>query len=360
MRVAVLGATGMIGNHTVRALLAGKHEVVVLHRASSKLDVLRGLTFAARVTDLDQRDSLTQVLRDVDGLIHCAAYYPTKPARWQDEVMVAAAQQHAVLDAAEAAKVRRIVYLGASIALPKSPDRCPGTEALVYTARPPNKAPYVQVKWELDRIARERAAAGLPVMIGIPSMCFGEYDRGPTTGRLIVDIANQALPGYVRGDRNVIYAGDAGRGLALVLEKGRPGERYLLTGANTTMDELVPLIANVAGVPAPRKVVPLFAAKLLSRWQETRYRLFGGELPRLSSTALAVISAGQFLDGAKAQHELGFTAATSIEDAIRRACGWFVAEGYVRTLTNPPTLGATSPDAEPRCHTAGERDDHAH
>jgi nucleoside-diphosphate-sugar epimerase len=323
----------MIGQHTARALAARGHSLVVLHRASSDLKPLRDLQFEPREIDLAQPDKLKQQLSGLDGLIDCAGYYPTKPAPWKAEVRVARDQLNRVIDAAEAARVPRMVYLGAAIALPRRQDGKPGNEEGVYSERPGNAAPYVQVKWEMDRLARERSSASLPISIAIPSMCFGEYDRGPTTGRLIVDIANGKLSAYIRGQRNVIYAGDAGRGIALVLEKGRAGERYLLTGENLTMDELVPLIARVCEVKAPHKVAPLWLAKSLSFLQETRYRMFGGALPTLTSTAIAVLSSGQFLDGQKAKAELGFEHEVSVEAAIRRALTWFSAHGYVQANT---------------------------
>jgi nucleoside-diphosphate-sugar epimerase len=181
----------------------------------------------------------------------------------------------------------------------------------------------------MDKLARERAAAGLPLSIAIPAMCFGEYDRGPTTGRLITDIANHKLSAYMRGNRNVVYTGDAGRGITLTLERGRPGERYLLTGTDISMDELVPLIARIAEVPAPTTVAPLWLAKALGKLQELRYNYLKGPLPALSSTAIAVLSSGQFLDGEKARRELGYSPEVSLEGAIRRALDWFIAEGYV-------------------------------
>src|SRR5262249_54058603 len=144
----------------------------------------------------------------------------------------------------------------------------PGHADLSYSAIPPDKTAYLQVKWRMDQIAREQARAGLPLVVAIPSMCFGEYDKGPTTGRLIIDIANRKLPGFIRGKRNLIYSGDAGRGLVIACEEGRAGERYLFTGTNISMDELVPLIARLAGVEPPRRVIPLPLARLVANLQE--------------------------------------------------------------------------------------------
>ena len=176
--------------------------------------------------------------------------------------------------------------------------------------------------------AQAEARKGLPVAIGIPTMSFGEFDPGNTTGRFIIEMARGTLPGFVDGRRNVIYAGDAGRGLVCVCEDGRAGERYLLTGENLTMQQLMEKVAQATGAPMPR-TVPLPVARTLSAWQTFRYRHLRGPEPKISESAIAVMSAGQFLDGSKAQLELGFQAQVSVDEAIGRALKWFRAKKMV-------------------------------
>lgn len=91
MRIGIIGATGMIGHHTALAVQLQGHELVVLHRATSNLDTLADLNFTSAIADLDFTDSLTAALRDLDAVINCAAYYPTKPAPWRTEVQAAIA-----------------------------------------------------------------------------------------------------------------------------------------------------------------------------------------------------------------------------------------------------------------------------
>lgn len=330
MRIAIIGATGMLGHHAARAAVARGHQLHVVHRASSKLELLHDLRFSAATADLDDAESLAAALDGADAVINCAGYYPTVPRPWQEDVRIALAQMDNFYGACGRHRLAKIVYLGGAIALRRHPQGEPGDESLSYPGQPESRNPYVQVKWAMDAQARQRAAEGLPIVIGIPSMTFGEFDPGPTTGRLIVEIANGTLPGYVRGKRNVIYAGDAGIGLVRVAEDGRVGERYLLTGENLTMDELAGRIAAIAGVEPPRPV-PLPMARLVSQIQTLRFRLVGGALPRVDATAIAVMSAGQFLSGAKARAELGFQAQTPVDEAISRALRWFRDNGYVET-----------------------------
>ena len=329
MRIAVVGATGMIGHHVARAVVEQGHELVVIHRPSSNLEQLSDLSFRSATGDLNDTDSLKSALRDVDSVINCAAYYPTAPRPWKKEVDRALTQMENFYRACESHSLSRIVYLGAAIALPRHPEGLPGHADLVYPGQPASKNPYLQVKWALDQQAREKAKGGLPVVIGIPSMTFGEYDDVPTTGRLIRDIANQELPAYVRGNRSLIYAGDAGLGLVKACEQGRIGERYIFTTVNTTMDQLMEEIARQAQVTPPRPV-PLAAAKTVAKLQAWRYRFLGGDVPTLNDTAIAVLSAGQFLQAEKAEQELGFTPTVGLEEMIRRTLSWFRQQGYVR------------------------------
>ena len=252
MRVAILGATGMLGHHAAIAARAAGHELVVLHRAGSDLSRLAELRAESRVIDVADVDSMVAALSGCDALIHAAAYYPTLPRPWREDLELAMRGLDAVLDAAERAGTGRIVYLGAAIALQRRDDGRPADETCDYPAEPGSTNPYVRCKWAMDRRCRERAAAGLPVSIAIPAMTFGEHDHGPSTGQLITRLANGTMPNYVRGNRNVIYAGDAGRGLVRVAEAGRPGERYLLTGENTDMDALIGRIAAICGRPVPK------------------------------------------------------------------------------------------------------------
>ncbi|GAB5522146.1 MAG: NAD-dependent epimerase/dehydratase family protein [Roseivirga sp.] len=328
MKLGIIGGTGMLGHHLAIAAQLRQYEVTIIHRASSDLSRIADLTYQSRVADLNDRGSLIRAMEGLDMVANCGAYYPTLPKPLSQEIKTARLQMQFFLDAIKEAGIQRALYLGGAIAMPKAKSG-QGHEELYYDKAPENPAPYVQVKWLMDKMAREAAADGLPIIIGIPPMTFGEYDYGPTTGRLIVDLANETLPAYIKGDRNVVYARDAGRGLLLALEKGRFGERYLITGHNTTTEDLVAAICKRAEVPLLKKTLPLGLAKVISKLQEVRYTLFKGTPPTLSSTAIAVLAGGQHLDGSKAKEELGYEPDLTIEDAIQRAHQWFIKEKYI-------------------------------
>jgi len=328
MKIALLGATGMLGHHTALALAARGHDLVVIHRPGSRLDRIADLRFEARPGDAeDSTGTLATSLAGVDVLVHAAAWYPPAPQPPGVDEHRAEQQMRAVLTAAKTASCR-LVYVGGAIALAPHPRGEPADETSVYVGTPASRNGYLRAKWRMDTMAMAAASSGQHVSIAIPAMTFGEFDYGPTTGKLILGIANGSFPKYLPGKRNVIHGGDAGIGIALVAERGRSGERYLLTGENIAMDDLTARIARHAGVPAP-KPAPLAVARLLAKWNSWRYLRFGGAVPALDETALAIITAGQFLDGRKAEAELGFKATVSIDDAIARTIRWFRSVGML-------------------------------
>ncbi len=329
MKLGIIGGTGMLGHHLAIAATFKQYELVLIHRKSTDLSKVGDLKFESRIADLNDRGALIRAFEGLDYVVNAGAYYPTLPRPLAAELKTARHQMHFFLDAVKEAGIKRALYIGGAIAIPKVNSGLANEEG-VYPEAPDNSAPYVQVKWLMDKMAREAASEGLPIVIGIPSMTFGEYDYAPTTGRLIVELSNQTLPAFIHGKRNVVYAGDAGKGLLLALEKGRFGERYLIGGKNTDTSEIVELICKRAGVPKLEKTLSLKLAKLVSRFQETKYSLMGGKPPTLSSTAVAVLASGQHLDINKAKRELGYQPELEPEDAIFRAYEWFRKEHYIK------------------------------
>ena len=77
-RALVLGATGMIGAHVVRACLKRGFETRAFVRPSSDRRNLRGLTVQTAAGDLGNQESIARALEGCDLVIHAAAPYPQK------------------------------------------------------------------------------------------------------------------------------------------------------------------------------------------------------------------------------------------------------------------------------------------
>ncbi len=331
-KIGVIGATGMLGHHVAKCIQSDpENTLTAIHRPTSDLSSISDLKYLSSIADLNNRESLIESFKDLDYVLNCGAYYPTVPKSLKDEIKVARHQMNNFIDAVRESGIKKALYLGGSIAIPKAKNGI-ANEDENYVASPKSTSAYVQVKWMMDKMAQEAGKKGIPIVIGIPSMTFGEYDFGPSTGRIITNTVNQTLPGYVNGNRNVVYAGDAARGLLSACLHGNIGDRYLITGENIAMEDLLQKIIAIAGIDKMPKEVPLGLAKLVSKIKMTKYKLFGGEVPLLNDTAIAVMSAGQFLNGDKAKNELGYEPKTSIHETIKRTIEWFKQNNYITDI----------------------------
>jgi dihydroflavonol-4-reductase len=116
---------------------------------------------------------------------------------------------------------------------------------------------------------------------------------------------------------------DAARAMILAAEKGRVGERYLVSEKMISNAEVVRIAADAAGVPPPTKVLPLPAAYALAALGTAKARLRGRD-ERLTLNALRLMRAEAPVDCSKARRELGWQP-RPVEESIREAAQWWVA-----------------------------------
>jgi len=132
MRIAVVGATGMLGQHVARHTLRAGHDLIALYRNPRLPNSLTDLRCEARKADLDDLDSLRRGLRGADAVIHCAAYYPGAPKSIREELATAARLSDNFYKACAGQALKKVVYVGAAIALPRSSDRKPSDGSQSY------------------------------------------------------------------------------------------------------------------------------------------------------------------------------------------------------------------------------------
>ncbi len=107
--------------------------------------------------------------------------------------------------------------------------------------------------YHASKVRQERAAlrANLPVVTVLPTAPIGPGDARPTpTGQMVLDVMRGRIPAYVNSAMNVVAVEDAGRAHVLALQRGRPGQRYLIGGQNLSLAEVMGLIAQPGGPAA--------------------------------------------------------------------------------------------------------------
>lgn len=320
--VFVTGATGFIGRHVLDALVAAGYPARVLVRPGRAIDNLPAGCSPVE-GDLRRPGDLAPAIAGCRYLVHVAALYTFGPRQRGDVWATNVIGTSGLLEAAQLAGVERAVVTSSSATVGPARGGRPATES--------DRADVADglSAYHGSKIAQERAAfaARIPTVLVLPTMPVGPGDARPTpTGKMIVDFMRGRMFASLPGGMNVVPVEDVARGHVLALERGRPGERYLLGGENLPLARLWALLAQICGRPVPRAEIPYRAAWGLGWLDEVRCRLTGAQ-PLVPLEGVHMARHNMFVNWDRARTELGYEA-TPVAGALERAVDWYRAHGY--------------------------------
>jgi dihydroflavonol-4-reductase len=323
----VTGASGFVGAAVVRALLAQGERVRALVRASSDRRNLTEPSIDIVTGDITDRSSLGTAVRGCRFVFHVAADYRL----WApDPRPMYAANVDGSLNVIEAAAehgVERVVYTSSVAVLGIHADRTPADERSPVSIAD-MIGPYKRSKYVAEEAVKRRAAElALPLVVVNPSTPIGPGDVRPTpTGRIIVDAATGRMPAFVDTGLNLVHVDDVARGHVLALERGAVGERYILGGADMTLEQILGLVAKHCGRKAPWLRLPRAGIYPVAAISEIIARITRKE-PRVTLDGLRMAKKHMYFSSRKAQEALGYRWREP-RLAIGAAIDWFKSNGY--------------------------------
>lgn len=319
------GATGFIGANVARAMLARGDRVRCLVRKANRC--VEGLDVELITTAMGDSSGLSAAAKGTDGVLHVAGTFDPGPGgdNRMREIHVDAAG--ALITAARQADVP-FLYCSSSITVGYGPHSSPGDEASplkpdqVYGTRGPLRA-YYESKLAGERLTR--AAGGIIVN---PDFVLGPWDIKPTSGQLLLSMARHPVPLFPRGGKCFIDAQDCALGHVLAIERGEPGQRYLLGNHNLSYREFLSLAARAVGRRAPVLPIPNLALRVAGNAGRALQRVDAHRFAGLDPVLLLAMQEGRYRSGQRARDELGLPV-TPMETTISTALGWFREHGYL-------------------------------
>lgn len=327
-RALVTGSTGFLGANLVAGLNERHIDVVGLRRKNSPEDAVDGLRLTSVVGDILDANSLVPAMAGVDWVFHVAAVadYWRTPADTIYKVNVDGSRN--VFKAAIKAGVKKVVYTSSSAAvgMPR-PGRLLMDENDHFNLKP-DAFYYGHSKQVAEDALREYIADGLDAVSVLPSAVIGPRDLKFNVGELIVQALKPALPimPLPHGGLNYIDVRDCVDGHIAAAEKGRTGERYLLTGHNMTHRQTMDNVNQALGTTVPVVELPRWvfgpAAELVGVLQK-----LGAQLPVDKGR---VLHSREFIyyDNHKAVSELGLSIRPFV-DSVRDAYEWYIENDYL-------------------------------
>ena len=328
MLVFLTGATGFVGSHVARALAEQGADLRLLVRTNSNTKNIADLKADLVTGDLRDPASLEKAVAGCEVIFHVAADYRLWVRDPEEMYRANVEGTRAILNAAPKNNVRRVVYTSSVATMGFTANGQPADENSPVSLD--NMiGPYKRSKFMAEQVAIEAARDGIDVVIVNPTTPVGERDIRPTpTGRIIVDFLKKKFPAYVDTGLNLVDVTECARGHIAALERGRSGERYILGGENLTLKQILDKLAAITGLPSPKIRVPYVLALATGVVDEIVTGRIRGREPRATIDAVRMGRKKMFVTSAKAEQELGWKV-VSVNDALRRATGWFRENGYV-------------------------------
>jgi dihydroflavonol-4-reductase len=313
----VIGANGFLGSHVTRQLVADGAHVRAMVRGDADTRSIDDLDVTRFHGDVFDTATLREAMAGCDVVYYCVvdtrAWLRDPAPLFETNV----AGLRNVLDVAATAGLDKFVFTSSYVIVGRRRGRR-ATEADQIRRR--GLTPYVRSRVQAeDLVMRYAAKSGLPAVAMCVATTYGGGDWGRTPhGAFIAGTVFGKLPFTMNGIRlEAVGVDDAARALILAAENGRNGERYLISERMISNAEVVAIAADEAGVPPPRRLIPVPALYGMGALGSLKARLTGKDA-ELSLASVRMMRAETEIDHSKAIRELGWQP-RPVEESIREA-----------------------------------------
>lgn len=324
MKIFMTGATGFIGTSTVRHLTEQGHQLTCLVRDRSRATELNEMGCDLVDGDLSGQDRLAEQMQGSDAVIHNAALYEVGIPESRHQALKEANVDGTanVLGACLTSGIPRVLYVSTCAVFGNTRH-----EIVDESFERPDldfSSYYEETKYEAHQIAKDLIKnENLPCVIAQPAGVYGPDDHSALAGTLNNFLEGKMpmmpFPDFGTG---LAHVDDVASGLALILDKGKIGESYILTSDNVTMREIIETAGGIVGRKAPSRAMPTGLLKLLQPIGPLVGKIMG-QPPNLRELIKSTDGVTFWANPEKAKKELGFRP-RDLETGLRDT---FTAEG---------------------------------
>jgi dihydroflavonol-4-reductase len=330
--VLLTGATGFLGYHVARRLNEIGVRPRVLELRDSRPAVLDRVQVERCAGYLEDPDAVRAACYGVATVLHLAFKVSVGGGAKLVEEMrrINVAGTRLLLETAEACGAKRAVVAGSALAVGVNRRPKPLDESASWSEHALDLQ-YANIRREAELMALARATPQFAVMTVCPAFTFGPDDPvGAPANKLVQAVITRKMRFTLPIAFGALDVRDFASGVVLAAERGRSGQRYLLSGENLTANELFEQIASLTGVRAPRFTPPTFLLRTLVGALELVSSIRGKPSP-VTREVLQILGRYAWYDTSKARAELGWSS-RPIRETLADTIQW---------LRNPASTSAT-------------------
>lgn len=324
MRILITGITGFIGAHLAQRLLKkNSYDLVGTYRDPAKAKGFEQQGIEMRPADLLKPESLTDITKNVDVVIHLAGLM-----RFHDpfDLLYAHNVKATQIIAEDALHhgVTHFIYSSSTEAIGPVTS-IPGDETSLYhPTYDYGKTKQIAELW----LNEKQQTTNLPLTILRPTGVYGPGDLYVTlsTVRAVAHKKLRFLPGKGETYIQFTYVDDISQGIQKTIEKPKQaiGETFILASdAYITYKEMFTIIAKIVNVPPPSRSIPLSLAQAylsIVQWKNKRKRI---DDFIMHTSLIDTMRTNRAYSNGKAKRMLGFSPQYSYHEGMKKTIDWY-------------------------------------
>ncbi|OBF19276.1 NAD-dependent dehydratase [Mycobacterium kubicae] len=336
----VIGANGFLGSHVTRLLVEDGCDVRAMVRPTANTRAIDDLPLTRFQGDVFDTDTVREAMDGCDDVYYCVVDTrawlrdPSPLFRTNVEGL------RNVLEVAKDMNLHRFVFTSTYASVDRRHGHVATEEDRIGSRR---VTPYVQSRVQAEDLVMQYVKEhGLPAVAMCVSTTYGSGDWGRTPhGAFIAGAVFGKLPFLMDGiELEVVGVDDAARAMILAAQRGRNGEKYLISERMIPLKDVVRIAADEAGVAPPQRSIPVPVLYALGALGSLRARVTGKDA-ELILDSVRMMRAEAPVDHSKAVRELGWQP-RPVEESIREAARFWAAMRKPRR--DAKTTGATPAD----------------
>jgi dihydroflavonol-4-reductase len=271
--------------------------------------------------ELDDQAKLNECMSGVDAVVHTAGNTSCDPKHIPVLRKVNVEGTRCVVNAAAINKVPRMIFTSttSTIGARNSPHDVADETRPLTGFRASN--PYGLSKLEAEKIVLGAAARGIePIVLHLAEV-VGAYDYNMQWGRLVLAVHYNQVPFMPPGGASFCSAAKVGQAHVSALDKGRPGERYILAGPGVRFAEFVDRIARLLGTEFDRPKTNYWALYLKALLQQKYPKIVPG-MPLVEPYRMRVFGGHYYFSSEKAAKDLGYEL-RPLDDILSECIEWY-------------------------------------
>jgi len=324
--VVVTGATGHIGNVLVRELLKQGKKVRVLQHNTVITHIVEELDLDIVSGDICNKDDLRKAFEGAEIVYHLAAIISIFPGINPDLERVNIQGTKNVGEICLELNIPKLVYTSSVHAIA---DKEHGQSITEEDPIDPQYAigKYGRSKAVATLVLLKLVEKGLNVVIVQPAGVIGPYDYVPSQLGIVYHFMSKGLNLGIKGGYNFVDVRDIVNGVILAGDKGRIGERYILSGHLLTIGEKKKIIDEILDRKYSFYAVPRWLCYVGAFFLSPFYRPFN-LTPILTYESLEILYSNADLRYDKAKNELGYTV-RPFKDTMEDTLKWIHENKHV-------------------------------